>query len=213
MSIADNLAHLMQLHQVTESQLARALDTSVMTVRRLLSGETEDPRIFTLKAIADYFHTSVDFLLHEFNLQSACRLNAEVPEMIPILAWDCFEQADSVSTLDLSTCKSWYPVVGSDYNASTAETFALRSRPSMQPRFPLGTIFVIKQTELPIDGDLILVKMRDSKQLSLRELTIDPPRWQLQPIVAGSDVIFFNQTHHLILGVVVCSVSHSRFVK
>ncbi len=210
MSIAGNLAYLMQLHHVSENQLARALDTSVMTIRRLLSGETEDPRILTLKAIADYFHTSIDFLLHEFNYPLLSHLSTKVPELIPILTWDDFSAVDSMLELDLQTCAAWYPVVVPEDKPLTAQTFALRSRPSMQPRFPLGTILVMSQTEPPRDGDLVLVKMRDSHQLSLRELKIDPPHWQLQPIVTGSEVIFFNDSQHFILGVVLFSVFYSR---
>ena len=112
-----------------------------------------------------------------------------MPKLIPILDWECFEQVDTVHAIDLSACESWYPVVTSDANPRSTVTFALRSRPSMQPRFSRDTLLVINQTEQPADGDLILVKMRDTQQLSLRELLIDPPRWQLQPIVAGSDVI------------------------
>ena len=210
MSIADNLAYLMQLHHLSENRLARALDTSVMTVRRLLSGETEDPRILTLKAIADYFNTSVDFLLHEFNHQPLTRMPAKISEYIPVLAWDSFSEADDVQALDLSTCTSWYPVVVPEKNTQTTHLFALRTRPSMQPRFPLDTILVIKQSEQPLDGDLVVVKMRDSKQLSLRELKVDSPYWQLQPVVAGSEVIFFRENQQVILGVVLFSISHSR---
>ncbi len=213
MSIADNLAYLMQQQGISETELARALDTSVMTIRRLLSGETEDPRIFTVKAIADYFQTSVDFLLCNLQQQPISRLQCQRPECIPLLEWDCFTHVDTLQALDLSAWTAWYPVVSLEHSAYGAETFALRSRPSMQPRFSLGTILVINQAERPADGDLILVKIRSSQQLSLRQLRIDPPRWQLQPIVAGSDVLFFAEDQHSILGVVLLTVSSRHVIE
>jgi len=213
MSIADNLAYLMQQQGVSETELARALDTSVMTIRRLLSGETEDPRIFTVKAIADYFQTSVDFLLSDLHRLPISRLPCKRPEFIPLLEWDCFTQVDTLQALDLSAWTAWYPVVSLEHTAAHAETFALRSRPSMQPRFSLGTILVINQAEQPADGDLILVKIRSSQQLSLRQLRIDPPRWQLEPIVAGSDVLFFAEAQHRIVGVVLFTVSSRHAIE
>ena len=80
----------------------------------------------------------------------------------------------------------------------------------MQPRFPFGTLFIIDQNESPRDGDVILIKMKLEKVLSLRELIIDSPKWQLQPIVSGSENLFFDATNHSIIGVVVLTVLHKR---
>ncbi len=46
---------------------------------------------------------------------------------------------------------------------------------------------------MPEDGDLILVKLKEEKDFTLRELLIDPPHWQLQPIVVGSSVLPFSE--------------------
>jgi hypothetical protein len=46
--------------------------------------------------------------------------------------------------------------------------------------------------------------------LSLRELIIDPPKWQLLPIVSGSESLFFDEKKHSILGVVVLTILHQR---
>ena len=63
--IARNLSALLQKHHLNANQLANILGIPMMTVRRLISGETEDPRISTLKIIADYFQVSIDFLILE----------------------------------------------------------------------------------------------------------------------------------------------------
>lgn len=63
MKIASNLAELLKKRCIKKNQLAHHVGIPVMTIRRLLSGETGDPRISTLKCIADYFEVSVDVLI------------------------------------------------------------------------------------------------------------------------------------------------------
>ncbi len=63
MKIASNLAELLRKRCIKTNQLAHHIGIPMMTIRRLLSGETGDPRISTLKCIADYFEVSVDELI------------------------------------------------------------------------------------------------------------------------------------------------------
>lgn len=208
-SIAKNLRTLLKIHEVSEVEIARALNTSVMTIRRIISGETGDPRIFTLKLIADYFNVSIDSLLDDNQQRSINVMAKNKPQFIPILDWKTIEANASISDIDFCKWKEWYPIISED-NHINEVTFALESRPSMQPRFPHGTLFIINPSEAPIDGDIILIKMKQEKELSLRELIIDSPKWQLQPIVVGSETLFFDEKKHDIIGVVVLTLLHTR---
>lgn len=208
-SIAKNLKALVDSCRVSEVEIARALNTSVLTIRRIISGETEDPRISTLKAIADYFNVSIDSLLDDNDKRSINAMIKNKPRVIPILGWKTIESSESIQDINLNDWNEWYPVV-SEQNYISASTFAIESRPSMQPKFPLGTLFIINPDETPMDSDIILIRMKQEKELSLRELIIDPPKWQLQPIVTGSETLFFDEKKHEILGVVVFTVLHKR---
>ena len=208
-SIARNLKALVVGSKVSEVEIARALNTSVLTIRRIISGETEDPRISTLKAIADYFNVSIDSLLDDNEQRSINAMIKSKPRVIPILGWKDIEACDSIMDINLSNWDEWYPVVG-EQNYISVSTFAIESRPSMQPKFPIGTLFIINPDEPPLDSDIILIRMKQEKALSLRELIIDPPKWQLQPIVTGSETLFFDEKKHEILGVVVFTVLHKR---
>lgn len=208
-SIAKNLKDLLNSRGVSEVEIARALDTSVMTIRRIISGETEDPRISTIKLIADYFNVSIDSLLNDNNQRSIDTLTKKTPQFVPILDWKTVEANSSIKDINLNAWKEWYPIVAEqDYTNNL--TFAIESRPSMQPRFPHGTLFIINPSESPLDGDIILIKMKQEQEISLRELIIDPPKWQLQPIVTGSEILYFDEKQHNILGVVVLTLLHKR---
>lgn len=208
--LAKNLCMLIAEHNVTESEVAQSLNIPVMTIRRLTSGETTDPRISTLKLIADYFKVSVDALIKDNNPKTIGLLSNNTPQFVPILDWEVATKANPIKDLDLKTWKEWQPIALGHQTPLSENAFALKSRPSMQPRFPIGTLFIIDPNEIPTDGDIILVRMKADDDLSLRELIIDSPRWQLQPIIVGSETLFYDTTQHSIAGVVVMTMLHAR---
>lgn len=207
--IAKNLYTLMLNKGVSEIEIARALNIPVMTIRRVISGETEDPRISTLKIIADYFDASIDSLLDK-NQNTTSLMKENKTQYIPMLNWDVLKTINTLGDLDLKTWEQWYPLATRNNIHSHQPVFALESRPSMQPRFPQGTLFIMNPNETPMDGDILLIKMRHTNELSLRELAIDSPKWQLQPIVSGSELLFFDKTDHSIMGIVILSMLYNR---
>lgn len=209
-SVAHKLSVLMKERNVSELEIARSLNTSVMTIRRVISGETEDPRISTLKLIASYFNVSVDFLLDDNQISTSNMMQKKIPKFVPILDWDVLKRIESIYNVDYSKCEKWHPVVTNGNLEISNHAYALESRPSMQPRFPSGTLFIINPNETPIDGDLILIKMKDTNELSLRELAIDTPKWQFQPIISGSETLFYDDKLYEIVGVVILTVLQNR---
>ena len=80
----------------------------------------------------------------------------------------------------------------------------------MQPRYPVGTTFIVSMETDPIDGDLVLVRFSQNNAISLRELVVDSPHWQLNPIISGSSRLLFDQSEHSIIGVVVLTLIQTR---
>ncbi len=208
--LAKNLRALLDEQNLSESDVAQAINIPVMTVRRIVSGETADPRISTLTLLANYFNVSIDSLMGDNETRSISLMSKNVPQFIPILDWKTASNIKSVKDIDLKSWKDWHPITLGDQYSFSDEAFALESRPSMQPRFPLGTLFIIEPNETPTDADIVLVKINKENTLSLRELIIDPPKWQLQPVVHGSEVIFYNKQEHTIMGVTVLTMLYSR---
>lgn len=208
--LSKNLRMLLDKNNVTESKIAQSLNIPVMTVRRLVSGETTDPRISTLKLIADYFNVSVDSLMKDNNPETIAQMSKIMPQFIPVLNWRTLTDVNSIAEIDLKSWTDWYPIVlGSKFELSK-DAFALESRPSMQPRFPIKTLFIIDPTISHNDGDIVLIKMQSSGDLSLRELIIDLPRWQLQSVIIGSETLYYNDKEHQIMGVVVLTMLRTR---
>lgn len=209
-NIAKNLSHLMTLRKTTESKIAQELNIPLMTVRRLLSGETTDPRVFTLKMLADYFDVGIDDLIETNTDKAHTFIARSKPLFLPILNW---EIANNIGNLDLKKWSEWTPVTVGKHERISPHAFALESKPSMYPRFQQGTLFIFDPDLTPTDGDLVLVNLGENNDVTLRELFIDPPEWQLQSVHQNSPTLKFSKEHHRIVAVVFLTLFYNRKMK
>ena len=206
--LASNLNNLLRERQLTVAKVADDLGMPLMTVRRLLLGETTDPRMTTLKALADYFGVSVDALYSDDHLSVAMHQPTS-PQFVPVLSWDVLRETTDLQTLDLSRWPDWQPINLPDTNMAQQGLFALESRPSMYPRFPLGTLFIFDPHLKPQDGDIVLVRLPDH-DITLRELIIDPPDWQLQSISNTASPLHYQKDVHEMVAVNVMTFFYNR---
>lgn len=66
MKLGEILKELLSLHNMTQKQLAEALDLSPSALGNYIQG-TREPDYHTLMRIADFFHVTTDFLLNHCN--------------------------------------------------------------------------------------------------------------------------------------------------
>jgi transcriptional regulator with XRE-family HTH domain len=211
LGIAETLNNLLKSHNLNVNQLAQELNIPMMTIRRLALGKTTDPRISTLKLIADYFNITIDSLIEWNNYEMIKNSREASPHFVPILTWDTVQNIKTIKELDLLNWKNWQPISLAN-NAFTigANSFALESKPSMYPRFPQETLFIIDPNVHPADGDIVLVKIKGSNEITLRELTIDPPEWLLQPLTTGCAVLHYSENSHKIIGINTLTILYNR---
>lgn len=191
---------------MSEYDLAKALNLPYNTINRIITGLTAAPRVSTLEQIAAYFGTSLDFFLgkNQENIHGA-------DDNVPVLTWEFLAHPDFIKKIDRATWEKSIPAAQLLNNVESIDkVFAIESTKSMQPRFPNGTTFIVKFGESPKDGDLVLIRFKSDNSISLRELIIDSPNWQLNPIVLGSQPILFNHLDHAIIGVVVLTLIQTR---
>ncbi len=202
-AIASNVSRLIAEQKTTVVEVAKALALPVMTVRRIALGETRDPRISTLKLLAQHFDVSLDALLDEKSGAST-----EQPSLpttwVPILPWEQLSDIESSQSLDLSIAKVWQPVMMYQQQALGGSSFALMSKPFMHNRFPAGTVFIVDPDVAPKDGDIVLLSIVGEP--TLKHLHVDPPQWCLSSLTNTEQEIPFNKQQHQILGVVMLSL-------
>lgn len=118
----------MRQQGMNDADLARKTGVSAGTLSRVLSMETEDPRISTVLAVADALGSAVGYLLQ-----------SERAYPIPILGWDEILEFTR-GRRDVSRKTQWLTVD----TPRRPGTFAVRTIPSMAPRFREGSIVVVE---------------------------------------------------------------------
>lgn len=208
--LPESLKRLLQNSNLSLVQLSEALGLPIMTIRRLITGETTDPRISTLRLFADYFKVTVDALLNNDEQLLNNQPKTVNPHFVPLLDWSTAGKVNSISNLDLAQWPDWQPISVEHGFSIGKNAFALESRPSMHPRFPQGTIFIIDPDLSPKDGDIVLIKIKEQHELTLRELSIDAPDWRLLPIVSGSSNLAYSEKIHEIVGINFLTLLYNR---
>jgi SOS-response transcriptional repressor LexA len=199
-TLASNLRSLMQSKNINEAELARNTKIPQPTLHKILSKKTIDPRASTLKALANYFGLTIDELLN-----TSARIRKEYPlfqtQPIAMISWsDCGKGSTFINTLTQANWEDWLVSEIVSINA-----FALRSKPSMEPHFPRGTILIINPELTAEDGDIILVHYPDTHEATLRQISVDGPTTLLLPINANTEKSMLSAKIR-ILGVLVKSI-------
>jgi SOS-response transcriptional repressor LexA len=193
-----NLQYLMRQNKISEAELSRLTNIPQPTLHKILSGKTTDPRISTLKTLADYFNITLD-LLYQKDLMYMPQICSQSIS-IPIISWkDCINK-DLLSENFSLDCTQWI-LLEAEYSNCL---YGLISKPSMEPFFPKGTILIIDTKLSPEDGDLVIVHYKNTTEATLRELSIDGPHTLLLPLNQTIQADMLNNTIKII-GVVIQS--------
>jgi len=82
----DTLKTLLFKNNINATELARAIDIPQPTIQRILAGKTEDPKLSTLTAIANYFSLTIDQLLGNSPLTDTAFFNKT--KKSPVISWE-----------------------------------------------------------------------------------------------------------------------------
>jgi SOS-response transcriptional repressor LexA len=191
-AVINNLHRLMQHQGLSEAELARQTGVPQPTLHKILSNQTTDPRISTLKTLADFFKIPLDDLFSDnVLLQDTPTSGAKDSQSIPVISWEDCVKPNPTSDLSPTNWEDWLVLDGAN---TIKHGYALISRPSMEPHFPRGTTLIVDPDVRPSDGDLIVVQYPDTESATLRELIIDGPNRMLIPLNQNSDADHLTDT-------------------
>jgi transcriptional regulator with XRE-family HTH domain len=209
--VAENLRILMDKSKIGISRLAEELGLPIMTIRRLLSGETTDPRMSTLKLLCDYFEVPISVFFETDGYKKYAKLPKKTVEYyLPILDWNLIKESEDICNIDFEQCKKWQPFYLKDDEMLNPKTFALESRPFMYPIFPLGTVFIIDPSVEPEDGDMLLVKIKSDNDLSFKKFAVDHPKRFLKSVISDKHILEYSKKDHIIIGVNIFTMLYKR---
>ena len=173
-----NLQELMHAKDISEAELSRQTSIPPATIHKILSGKTSDPRISTLKTLADFFQVTLDQLYLE-NAANQQITSSSQGKSAPIITWeDCINSKKVIKMLNPRNWQNWAAI---DNSLDSDGVYGLITRPSMEPRFPRGTMLIVDVKVRPADGDLVIVQYPNTNEATLRELSMDGPNKLLIP--------------------------------
>lgn len=159
-SKTNNVRTLMTQHEVTVDQLAEQLGISVSTINRLLIGSKIDPRLSTLRPLAQFFNVSIDELLGDRPLNARPGDNNSLHNskrtlvQVPALHWEQVKNAAKVvPTLDFHKWNRW--VVAPDTVSPLSYALQIQHS-SLPPPFYWGTEIIVDPEYPAQDGDYIV---------------------------------------------------------
>jgi SOS-response transcriptional repressor LexA len=203
--VSQIITSLMTEIGIKESELARQTGLPQTTINRLLLGDTFDPRANTLKPIAKFFGVTIGQLLGEEPLNNS-RIsgtyqpnNKEAWSHIPILEWeDTLAWIFKKDSYNFYSHKEWITTE----KMVSKNSFALYSKPFMEPRFRKNSLLIVDPEAKLQDGKFVVIAL-DNKNITVRQILIDEPIIYLKHFDSTIPSIEYKNNIHNILGVIV----------
>jgi len=205
-TLSERLNLALQLTGVTQSELARRIGIKQQSISQICSGKSARSRYTT--QIADALCVSVHWLasgegemeLGDGNVEVGPDINGTIPLINWVQAGDWKEIAEGFANED---AEEWRAVTGKAHRGC----FALRVKgdsmenPSGKISIPEGAVIIV-DPELPYSsGSLVIARLEDSKEATLKQLVIDGEQKYLRPLNPQYPAIPINE-NCTIIGVV-----------
>lgn len=165
---------------IKQADLAKALKVSQATMSGYETGKYE-PDLKTLKAIADYFAVSVDFVLGGNPMPAAIKgirvpVYAAVAAGIPI---EAIEDIVDYEEIDAAL-------------AATGDFFGLRIKgDSMEPRMREGDVVIVRKQDDADTGDIAIILV-NGNEATVKKIKKEPSGISLIPNNPAHDIQYYS---------------------
>jgi SOS-response transcriptional repressor LexA len=211
-NLSSVLKALIRTKGLSESELARRTDIGQPVIHRMISGETSNPKIATLRPIAHYFEISIDQLIGDEPLPKSAlpgKYSEEVRRwtQVPMLNWQQVLRWPELSSDEIAT------YVSTDADVSE-NAYALTIKDStMLPRFPEGTVAIIDPSYMPRDCDFAVVHIEGQKLATLKQILIDGEEMYIKPLNADFNVKPLTGSYQFLGVMVQARINCANFEK
>lgn len=189
--LAENLKTLMRLNNISPTKLARNTGIGQPVIFRIATGETDNPKLATLRPIANFFKKSISQLIGDE----------------PLLSEQIYKQVIRVPLISMAEVNQWperfdendhEKYVICDCNVSKL-AFAVEVQDiTMAPQFLPGTILVIDPTKEANDRDFVVAANSKLKSATFKQLLIDSETRYLKPINTDFRTTQMTEDHKII---------------
>lgn len=192
------LVELIERYNITEAELARAINLPRATINRIKSGKIIDPRSSTLTLIAHYFNISIDQLLGHVPLSYYNQPTANIVR-VPLLEWEQVLSAkvkgEAINSINHET---WIHFE-CEKNNRPQSLFALKIKgEAMWPYFDDKSIILVDPQIDAQNRSFIVVYITNTEEVILRQLLIDGKSKILNPLNSAFAPITLSTTDQII---------------
>ncbi len=189
---------------ISGAELAKRCGVPVSTINRILAGTVVDPKVSTLKPLADYFGITVDQLLGYASLPEKFdryTQNLKPTMALPVLGLKNFESLNQKA-------QKWFTWVSD--KPGHDDTFALKvDTAEFEPIFAKDSILIIEPAMLPPqDEDYVAIVFENNDIISIRKYKIDGTESYLVPINPQFKSFLCSEKKFSFLGII--SEAHTR---
>lgn len=201
MTISVNLKRLMEREKINASELGRSIKLAQPIIHRLLTGKNVNPKLATIRPIADYFDVTISQLIGEDLLV----LDDQVGEgstwkQVPVLSW-----GDVVSVVGGEQTVVVSEQVSTDACVSESAYAVVIENTGLEPHFPKGAKVVVEPMRQATDSDFLVVITNEGGDPHIRQVVSDGADSYLKslnPALSKMNMVRLENAHK-ILGVVV----------
>lgn len=181
------------------TELARLTGIVQPVMHRLVSGDTDNPKINTISPIADHFGISIDELVGRIPLPTQNGLfNRNKRKQIPIIQWSAILDWLQVGL------ESRVEIIESNVEVSDKAYAVIVRDSTMLPRFLPNSILLVDPATAPENGDFVVAITEKNSQPTFKQVLFDGDDTYLKPLNPDFKTLFFDKkSSPKFLGVVV----------
>lgn len=209
-SLSKILKGLMTEIGLNESGLARRTGIGQPVVHRICSGETDNPKVETLRPIANFFAISISQLIGDKPLPAdripgTFNPDAQGWRQIPLLNWDQILYWPNLNQKIVPL-----PTISTDIELGQhAYAVAVRDT-TMEPRFPEGTILLIDPNLKPNNLDFAIVHITGQDLPNFKQILIDGGHTILKPLNTDFKTLLLDKPHKFYGVMVQCRMDFKK---
>lgn len=196
-TLSTNLKKLMEKSGLSEAELSRRTGIKQPIIHRLLSGENNNPKLQTIKPIADYFLVTISQLIGEDKIMTV---------------WEGLTSAkhqgwNKVKIINLDKVKkpSCFEFVITEAKISKNSFAMYITDQSMEPLFPNGCVIIAEPEMRPSNKSYVIID-HSTDGILLRQMIINDNRKFISPINFNFGTIRDFTSKDKLLGVVVRTI-------
>jgi len=177
--LSKNLEFLLKKNELSSAKLSHASGVDKPIISRILSGKTTNPKVETLKPIADFFGITIDQLIgSKINLDKEHGVVVQINRLrVPIIDWKHISY-----WLDIKSSYNASKTIDAKTSASK-DSFALTIKDNQfEPRFSINSVIIIDPSLTPKNRDYILTKSKNSDTITIEQIIFENKKTFLKTV-------------------------------